>query len=255
MPFFGSGYTSQQKQQRNLLNQQGGQLFGDAQNIYSQIDPALQNILANPGYTPQQISDLTAGTLSPISSGYSSAAANLGRIGARTNNTAGIVSGQDKLARQAAADLGTAGNRLSTQIADRPRQQTFEALSGLQNLYNPTLSGSENLYGQASNIANNPKAPGILSDIGQLAGTVGSIAGVAAGMPSFGGGPSGGSLSGNSPYAQGGGYGPFLAKGGPVKKNRPVIVGEKGEELFIPSKKGRIIPHDRTERMLGNPYA
>jgi hypothetical protein len=245
LPFFGSGYTDKQKQQLGLLNNQAQTQFGEAGNIYSQIDPALNNILANPGYTPQQVSDLTTGALQPISSGYSSAAANLGRIGARTNNTAGIVSGQDQLARQGAAAMGTAGANLATQIADRPRQQTFQALSGLQNLYNPTLSEGGNLYGQATNVANNPKAPGIAADISQGLGLVGSVAGVAAGMPPMGGGPSGGSLSANSPYAQSGGYGPFLAKGGPVKKGRPVIVGERGMEEFIPKSDGKIIPNNR----------
>ncbi len=186
--------------------------------------------LNNPGYTPQQQADLTAGTLQPISSNFSSAAQNLGRIGARTNNTAGIVSGQDALARQGAAAMGTAGNQVQTEIANNAQQQQQQARQGLQNLYNPTLASGENLYGQATKTANNPKSPSIMSDIGQGIGLAGSAAGLGLGLS-------------------------HLAKGGPVKKKKPVIVGEKGEEMFVPSTNGKIIPHRKTEEMMGNPYA
>ena len=33
------------------------------------------------------------------------------------------------------------------------------------------------------------------------------------------------------------------AKGGPVKKGKKYIVGEKGPEVFIPKKAGRIVPN------------
>lgn len=32
--------------------------------------------------------------------------------------------------------------------------------------------------------------------------------------------------------------------GGPVMKNRPYIVGEKGPELFVPGATGNIVPND-----------
>ena len=146
------------------------------------------------------------------------------------------------LRRQAAGQLGTASNNVQTQIANRPREQTFQALSGLQSLYNPTLSAGENLYSTNAGIANNPKSPSILSDIGGVLGLAGSAAGAATGISDLTGG--------------GAGAGAFhYAKGGPVKKKRPIIVGEQGEELFVPPSKGRIIPHRQTEEMLGNPYA
>ena len=34
------------------------------------------------------------------------------------------------------------------------------------------------------------------------------------------------------------------AMGGPVMKNRPYIVGEKGPELFVPGATGNIVPND-----------
>lgn len=239
MAFFGPNYSSQQTGLMDTLNPYANRQMGNAQNIYGQLDPALMNQLNNPGYTQSQQSALTAGALQPISSGYSSAAQNLGRIGARTNNTAGIVSGQDALARQGAAAMGTAGNQVQTQIANNAQQQKEQAMAGLGNLYGQNLSSAENLYGTSAGIANKPTQPSTFSDI--LAG-IGAGAGIATGVSDMSGGGSGAGLF-------------SYAKGGPVRGKRPIIVGERGEELFVPPGKGRIIPHARTERMLGNPYA
>lgn len=40
------------------------------------------------------------------------------------------------------------------------------------------------------------------------------------------------------------------AAGGPVAANTPYIVGERGQELFVPDQAGTIIPADRTRQML-----
>jgi len=41
---------------------------------------------------------------------------------------------------------------------------------------------------------------------------------------------------------QGGTFVPFKAKGGPVEKGQPYVVGEKRPELFVPNQNGTIIP-------------
>jgi hypothetical protein len=38
---------------------------------------------------------------------------------------------------------------------------------------------------------------------------------------------------------------PFLANGGNVLPNRPVVVGERGAELFVPKQAGDIIPNNQ----------
>lgn len=45
-----------------------------------------------------------------------------------------------------------------------------------------------------------------------------------------------------------------FASGGPVKKGVPIIVGEKGHELFVPPSNGRIIDHETTKRMTAAPH-
>ena len=42
------------------------------------------------------------------------------------------------------------------------------------------------------------------------------------------------------------------ADGGPVIEGRPYIVGEEGEELFVPNESGDIIPNDELEQTMGD---
>ena len=65
---------------------------------------------------------------------------------------------------------------------------------------------------------------------------LGSLFGV-----SFG---TGGAISGLTGGGLFGAFGGGKANGGPVMKNRPYIVGEKGAEAFIPSTNGTIIPNN-----------
>jgi hypothetical protein len=44
---------------------------------------------------------------------------------------------------------------------------------------------------------------------------------------------------------------PLRAMGGTVKKGKPYIVGEKGAEVFVPDKKGTIIPHSQMVTVKG----
>jgi hypothetical protein len=45
-----------------------------------------------------------------------------------------------------------------------------------------------------------------------------------------------------------GGFGiPFFAQGGTVSADAPIVVGEKGPELFVPSSNGRIVPNNQID--------
>jgi hypothetical protein len=44
---------------------------------------------------------------------------------------------------------------------------------------------------------------------------------------------------------------PFAAKGGEVDESKPIIVGEEGPELFVPSSNGNIIPNDKLGSVAG----
>jgi hypothetical protein len=53
-------------------------------------------------------------------------------------------------------------------------------------------------------------------------------------------------------FGGGGGFGiPFFANGGRTPANQPIIVGERGPELFIPNTAGEVVPNN--EMMVGSP--
>jgi hypothetical protein len=45
---------------------------------------------------------------------------------------------------------------------------------------------------------------------------------------------------------------PFLADGGPVKKNKPYVVGEEGPELFVPNSSGNVISNQDLQKTSGS---
>jgi lambda family phage tail tape measure protein len=45
----------------------------------------------------------------------------------------------------------------------------------------------------------------------------------------------------------------FFATGGPVSPGRPIMVGERGPEMFMPPTSGNIVPNDRLSGMGGSP--
>ena len=47
-----------------------------------------------------------------------------------------------------------------------------------------------------------------------------------------------GLMSGSNPFA-------FKAIGGPVQSDKPYVVGERGPEMFVPSRSGSIVPNDK----------
>ena len=52
--------------------------------------------------------------------------------------------------------------------------------------------------------------------------------------------------TGTRVYQTGGGF----AEGGKVRGGVPIVVGEKGTELFVPDQDGEIIPDDETSKLL-----
>ena len=160
MPFFGPNPSPQQKQVFGLG-------YGNANSIFQDASQGYGNLLANPGYTPQQQAQLYSASLQPISSAYGSAQNDIARTAARTRNDAGVSSNMDAAARNAAGAVGGASAKVASQIANRPDQIQLEALKGLTGLYGPSLEA-------ATDVANKPTQPSIASNIGTVAGWFGA---------------------------------------------------------------------------------
>lgn len=161
-------------QQENLLNTQAGTQFNNAQSLYSGVNAADQGIIQNPGYTPAQQTSITNSTMQPIAQQQATAQENLNRTAARTRNDAGIVSGQDAVARSGMQALGQAGNQVGTQIANDAQSQQNQALNRQASLYGQTTNSADNLYGQANQAM--MARPSVLQSITGILGAGGKAA-------------------------------------------------------------------------------
>lgn len=98
-----------------------------------------------------------------------------------------------------------------------------------------------------------------------IGGIFSQLGGALGGLFGFGGGGGGGgfgsilslagSFIGNSILPGFGSiigsvFGGFFADGGKVRAGVPIVVGERGPELFTPSVNGEIIPHEKVRRMM-----
>lgn len=96
------------------------------------------------------------------------------------------------------------------------------------------------------------------SGYGMIGSVLGGIGGSFIGMPGLGaslGGAVGGAVGNGlmssgavnpTAYTNGAGL-PYAADGGKFKKGKPVIVGERGPEVFIPGKDGVVVPNEVME--------
>ncbi len=146
-------------QQENLLNTQAGTQFNNAQSLYGGVNTADQAIVANPGYTDQQKTAMTTGTLTPIAQQTAAAQNRMSNTAARTRNDAGLISGEAAAARSGAQAEATAGNQLQTQFANNSQQQQNTALNRQAGLYGPIVGSANSLYGQATQAMAQRKDP------------------------------------------------------------------------------------------------
>jgi hypothetical protein len=152
-------------QQQNLLNTKAGTSFNNAQSIYGNLTKDYNGILAQPGYTKDQINTQMNAAETPIAGQIASAKQALTNRSAATGNTAGMVSGQRDLARTGAqlgsqAAWGVQSNADNVALSERDK-----ALQGMNSLYAPSLSSAGGLYGQATTAME--ARPSVLQDIQQ----------------------------------------------------------------------------------------
>lgn len=130
-------------QQESLLNNQASTQLNNANSLYQ----TASKIIQSPGYTPQQVNTQLKAAQTPIAAQTASAATRLANRSATSHNTAGLVAGEDELARTGASAAGEAGYKVQAG-ADQAGLQERDRLLG--SLYAPTLESSSSLYGDAT---------------------------------------------------------------------------------------------------------
>lgn len=136
---------------------------------------AYQSLLANPGYTEAQKNAITNATEGGIGAAFGSANQGAANTAARTNNTAGLTSSEDALARQRMITSGNLAAQNETGFANASRADRNTALGGLGGIFGTSTGAGNATLGT---LAGNAKTPGFWDQFGNsLAGSLGSSIG------------------------------------------------------------------------------
>ena len=134
-------------------------------------------IAANPGYTDAQKTAITNATEGGLGAAFGSANQGAVNAAARTNNTAGLTSTEDALARQRMITSGNLAAQNETNFANNSQQQRLAGLSGLNSVFGTSTGAGNSTLGT---LAGNAKTPGFWDTFGNdLAGSLGTISGSA----------------------------------------------------------------------------
>lgn len=155
------------RKQQAQVNSEGTQNFNtetaNANNAINTLMPSYQAELTNPGYTPAQQTAVTGATEGGIGAAFGSANEGAANTAARTNNSAGLTSQQDALARTRMVASGNAGAKNQVTFADAARADRGAAQQGIGQLFGMSTSGANNTLGT---LANNAKTPGFWDTFG-----------------------------------------------------------------------------------------
>jgi hypothetical protein len=169
---------SEQKQ----VNREATGLFntetGNAAQAQNLLMPAYSKLLANPGYTPAQQNAITRSTEGGLGAAFGAEEEGASNRAARMNNTAGLTSTEDALARDRMRTSAAAGAQNETNFANAARTDRNVALGGLGGMFGTNLSGANQTLGVQ---AGNAKTKGFWDSFADsLAHGAGSTLGAAA---------------------------------------------------------------------------
>ncbi len=97
--------------------------------------PGYENLINKPGYDAATKAAITNASQGAAGAAYGSAADEMTRRAARTGNTAGVVEGEDLLAREKAGTMSDIAAKNQIQFADASRGDVRAGLQGLGGLY------------------------------------------------------------------------------------------------------------------------
>ncbi len=181
-----------QAQTRNLIDQQlaaqnayNQQFEAQQQAVRNQIATGYQNLLANPGYTPDQQSAISNQSLGALSSAFAALAQSAANRAARTRNSAGYGDLLDELSREQTRQAGSLAQQNQLAFANRARADQLAALQGLSGLYGVDSSALARTLGIPADLLAVRQAAsrgGFLEALGQgLGRSLGGLPGIFAG--------------------------------------------------------------------------
>ncbi len=146
----------------------------NAKSELSTLMPSYQKELASPGYTDAQKTAITGATEGGVGAAFGSASEGAANRAARTNNSAGLGSQEDALARQRMITSGNLGAQNQETFANNAQQQAQQARTGIGTLFGQNLAATNNALGTANQAA--AAAPSFWDQFGGAAAkTLGSF--------------------------------------------------------------------------------
>lgn len=165
--------------QQAVVDQEAKQQFGtNSANAAKTGAAATSGYMAeqqNPGYTAPEKTAITGATEGGLGAAFGAAQEGAANRAARTNNSAGLTSQEDALARQRMITSGNLGAQNETNFANARISGSQNANAGLGGLFGQNLGAANSTLGIQ---ADNARTPGFWDQFGNaLAGSLGSIRG------------------------------------------------------------------------------
>jgi hypothetical protein len=144
------------KNQKNLVNQQAGTLFGESQSLLPQEEAGWQSVM-NPLSSTDQAAIRNAGEGS-VASSYGGSMDSARNTAAASGNSGGLMDLQDALATNKASTLGNQSLEDQANIDQQNLQRKEAGVGGLSGLGSTLQGGAQSLYGAGTQAADAQQA-------------------------------------------------------------------------------------------------
>ena len=133
----GAQKTAENNANTGFVNstQFNNQLSGQNAAIQNYLVPQYKNLIQNPGYDAATKAAITNAGEGAAAASFGSADDAIARSAARTNNSAGLVAGQDKLAMDKGRTMADTASKDQIQFADQAKKDQAAGEAGLSGLY------------------------------------------------------------------------------------------------------------------------
>jgi len=144
--------SSAAKNQKNLMNQQGGTLFNEQKGMIPGLETGWGQVMAP--LSPTDTAEIQQAGEGTTAQAFDSASNQAANRAAASNNPVGAQAQQDAMAMNKGVAVGQAGLKDQATIDTMNRQNKEAGLAGMQGLSGQLGGESANLYGQATSAAN-----------------------------------------------------------------------------------------------------
>jgi len=171
------GPTKQAMDQGNLLNAQAAQSGQESNQLFGMAAPAVQKMISSPGYDPATQSAIVNDTVGGATEPFAGAQDTAARTAAASNNSAGLDTTLDNLAREKSAAASNAANDAQIEIANDKQQQEQQGIADAGSLFGTAQGTMRGLYGSATPLFGQQQKSNLPGILGGAAGAVGGLFG------------------------------------------------------------------------------